>query len=106
MRFVYHHLTKPTEIDASLFCSLKPCGLLAVIDEEPPPESLRVEGVPENRRAYGMPQKILIEELTSAGFEVVKALDDWPNKSYCVVFRRPRARRRGEAVQELPARVS
>jgi hypothetical protein len=36
-----------------------------------------------------MPQEILIEELTSAGFQVVKVLDDWPNHSYCVVFRRP-----------------
>jgi predicted methyltransferase len=39
MRLVYHHLTKPAEIDASLFRSLKPGGLLAVIDEEPPPGS-------------------------------------------------------------------
>jgi hypothetical protein len=35
-----------------------------------------------------MPQKLLIEELTSVGFQFVKALDDWPNKSYCAVFRR------------------
>jgi SAM-dependent methyltransferase len=35
MRLVYHHLIKPAEIDASLFRSLKPGGLLAVIDEEP-----------------------------------------------------------------------
>ena len=41
MRLVYHHLTKPAEIDASLFRSLKPGGLLAVIDEEPPPGSRR-----------------------------------------------------------------
>jgi ubiquinone/menaquinone biosynthesis C-methylase UbiE len=90
MRFVYHHLTKPAEIDMSLFRSLKSGGLLAVIDEEPPPGSSRVEGVPENRGGHGMPQKILIEELTAAGFRVVKTLDDWPNHSYCVVFRKPR----------------
>jgi ubiquinone/menaquinone biosynthesis C-methylase UbiE len=89
MRFVYHHLTKPAEIDASLFRSLKPGGLLAVIDEEPRPGSSRVAGVPENRGGQGMPQKILIEELTSAGFQIVKVLDDWPNHSYCVVLRRP-----------------
>jgi ubiquinone/menaquinone biosynthesis C-methylase UbiE len=54
MRFVYHHLTKPAEIDASLFRSVKPGGLLAVIDEEPRPESSRPEGVPENRGGHGM----------------------------------------------------
>jgi ubiquinone/menaquinone biosynthesis C-methylase UbiE len=89
LRFVYHHLTKPAEIDASLFRSLKPGGLLAVIDEEPRAGSSAVEGVPKNRGGHGMPQKILTEELTSAGFQVVKALDDWPNHSYCIVFRRP-----------------
>jgi ubiquinone/menaquinone biosynthesis C-methylase UbiE len=88
MRFVYHHLTKPIEIDKSLYRSLKPGGLLAVIDEEPPPGSSKPEGVPENRGGHGMPQKLLIEELTSVGFQFVKALDDWPNKSYCAVFRR------------------
>ena len=89
MRLVYHHLTKPVEIDASLFRSLKPGGLLAVIDEEPPPGSTRVEGVPENRGGHGVPQKILIEEVTSAGFQLVKAQNDWPDKDYCVVFRKP-----------------
>jgi len=93
MRLVYHHLIKPVEIDASLFRSLKPGGLLAVIDREPPPGSSREEGVPENRGGHGMPEKILIEELTSAGFEVVKSLNDWPLheaiQSYCVIFRKP-----------------
>jgi predicted methyltransferase len=89
MRLVYHHLTKPAEIDASLFRSLKPGGLLAVIDEEPSPGSKRPEGVPENRIGHGVPEQILIEELTSAGFQVAKRIDDWPDKHYCVVFRKP-----------------
>jgi SAM-dependent methyltransferase len=89
MRFVYHHLTKPAEIDTSLFSSVKPGRMLAIIDEEPRPGTSRPEGVPESRGGHGMPRKILIEELTSVGFQVVKALDDWPNHSYCVEFRRP-----------------
>jgi predicted methyltransferase len=89
MRLVYHHLTKPAQIDASLFRSLKPGGLLAVIDEEPPAGSSRVEGVPENRGGHGMPQKTLTDELTAAGFELVTVHNDWPNNNYCVVFRKP-----------------
>ncbi len=89
MRLVYHHLTQPAEVDASLFKSLKPGGLLAVIDEEPQPGSTRPEGVPENRIGHGVPQHIVVEELTAAGFEVVKRIDDWPDKHYCVLFRKP-----------------
>ena len=95
LRLVYHHLTKPLEIDASLFRALKPGGLLAVIDEEPPADSSPPEGVPKNRGGHGMPQKLLVPELTSVGFQVVKTLDDWPNHEhptnhrYCAVFRKP-----------------
>ena len=89
MRLVYHHLTKPAEIDASLFRSLKAGGLLAVIDREPPPGSSKVKGVPDNRGGHGMPRKVLIEELISTGFQVVKSPGDWPSNLYCVVFRKP-----------------
>jgi predicted methyltransferase len=93
MRLVYHHLTKPVEVDASLFQSLKPGGLLAVIDEEPAPGSSIPEGVPKNRVGHGVPQKILIDELTAVGFQVVTVPDEWPGREpshqmYCVVFRK------------------
>jgi predicted methyltransferase len=93
MRLVYHHLTKPGEIDASLFRVLKPGGLLGVIDEDPPPGSSIPEGVPKNRIGHGIPQKILISELTAAGFKVETVQNDWPTHDtyhhvYCVVFRK------------------
>ena len=93
LRLVYHHLTRPEEIDASLFRSLKPGGRLAVIDEEPLPGSSVPEGVPENRGGHGVPQKILIGELTAAGFKVENVYDEWPSRDethliYCVVFRK------------------
>jgi predicted methyltransferase len=89
MRLVYHHLKKPAEIDASLLRSLKPGGLLAVIDENPGEGSSVPEGVPKNRGGHGVPQKLLIDEVTAAGFQVVTTLDDWPDNNYCVVFRKP-----------------
>jgi SAM-dependent methyltransferase len=95
MRLVYHHLTKPDEIDASLFRSLKPGGLLAVIDENPHEGTSIPPGVPKNRGGHGVPQKILISELTAAGFKVRTIDNDWPSRDayhdiYCVVFRKPK----------------
>jgi ubiquinone/menaquinone biosynthesis C-methylase UbiE len=90
LRRVYHHLTAPMEMDASLLRSLKPGGELAVIDF-PPRKWLSltdpVKGVPANRGGHGIPEKILVEELTQAGFRVEKVLNDWPEDSYCVIAR-------------------
>ena len=92
LRRVYHHLTAPTEMDASLLRSLRPGGLLAVI-EFAPRKSLTasdpVKGVPSNRGGHGIPKKVLLQELTAAGFRLDKAIDDWPDDGYCVLFRKP-----------------
>ncbi len=86
LRRVYHHLTKPVEFDESLMRSLKPGGELAIIDFPPHPEYGKVKGVPKDREDHGIQQKILIEELAKAGFQVEKVADDWPTSDYCVVF--------------------
>ena len=92
LRRVYHHLTAPTEMDASLYKSLKPGGVLAIIDF-PPRAWLTlsdpVKGVPANRGGHGIPQKILIEELAATGFVVERIFDSWPNDDYCVLFHKP-----------------
>lgn len=93
LRRVYHHFTAPMEMDASLLRALKPGGKLAVIDFAPRKglsETDPVEGVPANRGGHGIPKKILIEEVTQAGFQVEKVLDDWPEDSYCVILQKPR----------------
>lgn len=91
LRHVYHHFTAPVEMDASLLRSLKPGGMLAVIDFAPRKslsESDPVKGVPANRGGHGIPQKILVDELKAAGFAVEKTMD-WPDDDYLVMFRKP-----------------
>jgi ubiquinone/menaquinone biosynthesis C-methylase UbiE len=92
LRRVYHHFTAPKEMDGSLLRSLRPGGLLAVIDFAPRKsltESDPVKGVPSNRGGHGIPRKILVEELTAAGFKLDKSFEDWPEDGYCVLFRKP-----------------
>jgi len=92
LRRVYHHFTAPVEMDGSLLHSLRPGGLLAVV-EFAPRKSLSasdpVKGVPSNRGGHGIPKKVLVEELTAAGFKLDKSFDDWPEDGYCVLFRKP-----------------
>lgn len=94
MRLVYHHFTKPSEMCASLFRSLKHRGRLAIVDEEPSKGSTIPEGVPKNRLGHGIPQKVLIGELKHAGLKVQTIENNWPggdmyHPMYCVVFFKP-----------------
>ncbi len=86
LRRVYHHLTQPVEFDAALVRSLKAGGRLAIIDFPPRSGLDPVEGVPANRGGHGIPQKVVIEELTAAGLQVEKTVDDWLDDDYCVLF--------------------
>jgi ubiquinone/menaquinone biosynthesis C-methylase UbiE len=85
LRRVYHHLTDPSGINASLLRSLRPGGVLAIIDF-PPPFFM-------SRGHLGVPAEIVISEVVSSGFQVLRVVDDWPGRgpleSYCVVFRKP-----------------
>jgi ubiquinone/menaquinone biosynthesis C-methylase UbiE len=86
LRRVYHHLTKPAEFDAALLRSLKPGGRLAIIDFPPRSGLEPVEGVPANRGGHGIPEKIAVQELTSAGFHATKPANDWPDGDYLLLF--------------------
>jgi ubiquinone/menaquinone biosynthesis C-methylase UbiE len=85
LRRVYHHVTDPAGIGASLLRSLRPGGVLAVIDF-PPPFFF-------GRGSFGVPAQTVIGEVTGRGFELLRRIDDWPGRgplaSYCVVFRKP-----------------
>jgi SAM-dependent methyltransferase len=86
LRRVYHHLTQPQDFDRNLVRSLKPGGQLAVIDFPPSPNSELPKGVPKNRGGHGIPEKLMVEELTSTGLRVEKVIDDWSGRDYCVIF--------------------
>jgi ubiquinone/menaquinone biosynthesis C-methylase UbiE len=86
LRHVYHHLTQPQDFDRTLVRSLRPGAYLAIIDFPPSPSLPAVEGVPKNRGGHGIPEKVVVEELTAAGLEVEKTVDDWSAQDYCVVF--------------------
>jgi SAM-dependent methyltransferase len=89
LRRVYHHITHPEAFDRNLLRSLKPGAKLAIIDFPPDRGLPPVEGVPANRGGHGIPQKIMVDELTAAGFHVEKTVDDWPDNDYCVIFMKP-----------------
>jgi SAM-dependent methyltransferase len=84
LRRVYHHLTDPSAMNASLLRSLRPGGVLAVIDF-PPPFFL-------GRGRFGVPASAVTSEATSSGFKLLRVLEDWPGRgplgSYCAVFRK------------------
>ena len=95
LRKVYHQITDPPAMQRSLLKALRPEGLLAIIEFEPHPESEPFPGVPDNRQGRGMPKDLLIEEMASAGFEVVSEYEwrdfQWGQgfvDGYCVVFKR------------------
>ncbi len=89
VRLVYHHLTDPAAMRASLSRALRSGGRLAVIDFRPGNPNV-VGEVPKDREGHGIRPETVIQELTGAGFELIKQIDNWDQQSdrYCLVFRR------------------
>jgi ubiquinone/menaquinone biosynthesis C-methylase UbiE len=87
LRRVYHHLSDPASINASLLRALRPGGVLAVIDFPPP--------FFWGRGSLGVPAKAVVSEVAGSGFEPLRLIDDWPGRgplgSYCALFRKPLA---------------
>jgi len=85
LRRVYHHLTDPARTNAGLLQSLRPGGLLAVIDLPPPFSG--------HRGSLGISAQVVVDEVTRSGFELLQLIDDWPGRgpfaSYCAIFRKP-----------------
>lgn len=91
MRNVYHHLTSPAAINASILESLRPGGQVAVIDFAPSRWQfwLRdVAGTPRAGGGHGVTPEQVIEGLTAAGFELTERRDDWSLTGFLVVARK------------------
>ncbi len=87
-RNVYHHLTEPDAINADIRRALRPGGRLLVIDFEPggfmdrisPPETAERHG------GHGTPTETVVNEVTAAGFRVLRGPEPWRGRLYAVLF--------------------
>ncbi len=95
MRHVYHHLSDPAAVNASVHRTLRPGGSFVVVDF-PPTWYLRFfvpEGVGEKRSRHGITPEDALTELRAAGFREVEVIEDWNPSwlgpdSYALVLRR------------------
>jgi SAM-dependent methyltransferase len=91
LRRVYHHITKPAQINHSLRDALRPQGRLAVIDFVPSwflSRFFPTAGVPASRGGHGVPPGVVVSEMQQAGLKLIDQLDDWTGGQYCLVFQR------------------
>jgi ubiquinone/menaquinone biosynthesis C-methylase UbiE len=87
-RNVYHHLTDPAAINASLFRALRPGGRLLIIDFEPR-GIMNWIGRPGREGGHGTRREALLKEVAAAGFQVMRGPEPWRGRLYAVLFRRP-----------------
>ena len=78
VRFVYRNFEDRQRIAHNLWVTMKPRGLLAIIDWQ--------AGSPARN---AIPKEDVIEEVTAEGFELTRAIDDWAPDVYCLIFRKP-----------------
>ncbi len=88
MHWVYHHFTRPAEMNDSLFRAVRPDGLLGIADFAPDPVDW-VAALVRRHPLHGMHSSVIVREVTSAGFEHIGEVDGWPGKGYFLLFRRP-----------------
>lgn len=65
----YHHLDDPVELMRNVRASLKPEGRLAIVEHEP-------EKAGPGWESDSTPRKVLMEQASQAGYELVKATDE------------------------------
>lgn len=81
LRVVYHHLARPEAMLRQFDTALRDGGRLLIIENRPQ-RGPDAPGVPDNRSGMGIDRDIVFEEITGAGFELIRELDDWPSGRY------------------------
>lgn len=90
-RNVYHHLTEPGAINGDVLRALRPGGRLLVIDFEPGGLMDRV-GSPataDRHGGHGTPTVTVVEEVTRAGFRLLRGPEPWRGRMYGLLFEAP-----------------
>ena len=96
LRRVYHHFHHPAPMLKSLFTSLKPGGVIAIVDFlRDSGDVQRSDATPDDHE-HGVRTHHLIEEMEMVGFDMVRQVEDWPSRidhgkatDFCILFRRP-----------------
>jgi ubiquinone/menaquinone biosynthesis C-methylase UbiE len=80
LRGVYHHLSAPEPILASIGRALSPRGRFVVIDFRPTRwlALWTPKDVPADRGGHGVPPEVVSREAKAAGFEQTALDEDWP----------------------------
>jgi predicted methyltransferase len=91
MHFVYHHITQPREMLGAIWKSLKPEGLLVIVDQRL--GTLR-DWVPREARGnkhHWIAETTVVREAREQGFRFVRCAESqWhEKKSFVLVFQRP-----------------
>ena len=78
VRAAYHDLKARDGFNRSLHRALRQDGRLVIIDFD--------QGTPEHQSGHGIARTRVVDELTSAGFQLLDVIEDWSGNAYCVVF--------------------
>jgi precorrin-6B methylase 2 len=89
MRRVYHHVADVRAMNASMRQSLKPGGLLAILDFDPDSAESADPAERDVGEQHGVTSATVARELGEAGFEVVAVEKGDRADRYLVVARRP-----------------
>lgn len=80
LRRVYHHLGDRAAMGKALHAALRPGGRLVIIDLVTPSWLFFLD--------HGVAPEEAAAQLTAAGFQLERRIDDWSFIDYCLVFRK------------------